>query len=393
MRALKSIMMAGCVFCVFQSVEARAGNVYGNSSIVFDLANNKVKGISKTILDYETAAYYTAYVCGELYKDGVSQVRACQGGLLTATINTQFTGITAGSVVSDHYVDMQYFDEEYQSYIDYEGYQFTSPGSYPIDWYFLPADIFAYYPVSIYLGNTYGEIKKPHISSISPPRGLQGAAYGVTITGTDFAAPVHVSVAGTGITVSEEQRVNSTEFLATFTIANNATGGNHVVTVTANTLTSDNSVNFYIQIPTLATQDSIAAVTTCDPTLCTIDGQPNKCGAYRTLSYQVWDQSNPPQKIEEDGEVTELISEWADATETTIVTKVETVNADGIFADLVGVTGLTGSSCPSNGNLMDRRQKFSVKFNNVSHNLTTKRRLQITKASGQYTIAISTTTP
>lgn len=313
--------------------------------------------------------------------------------MLSATINTQFTGITASSVVSDHYVDMQYFDDEYQSYIDYEGYQFTWNGSYPVDWLFLPADIFAPYPVSIHLGSTYVIINRPHISNISPPHGLQGAAYGVTITGTDFAAPVHVSVAGTGITVSEEQRVNSTEFLATFTIASNATGGNHVVTVTANTLTSDNSVNFYVQIPTLVTQDSISGVTTCDPTLCTIDGQPNKCGSYRTLSYQVWDQNNPPQKIEEDGEVTELISEWADATETTIFTKLGEVNADGIFADLVGVTGLPGSSCPSNGNLMDRRQKFSVKFNNVSHDLTTKRRLQITKASGQYTITISTTTP
>jgi IPT/TIG domain-containing protein len=393
MKALKWVMMAGCFFGVFQSVEARAGNVYGNSYIVFDLANNKVKGISKTMLDYETAAYYTAYVCGELYKDGVSQVRACQGGLITATINTQFTGIAPGSVVSDHYVDMQYFDEEYQSYIDYEGYQFTSPGSYPIDWYFLPADIFAHFPVSIYLGNTYDQIKRPHISSISPLHGLQGGEYNVTITGTDFAAPVHASVAGTGITVSDEQRVSSTEFLAAFTVADNATGGSHAVTVTANTLTSDNSVDFYIQIPTLVTQDSIADVTTCDPTLCTIDNQPNKCGAYRTLTYQVWDQNNPKQKIEEDGEVTELISEWADATETTVFTKAADVNANGIFADLVGVTGLTGSSCPSNGNLMDRRQKFSAKFNNVSHDLTTKRRLQISKASGQYTITISTTTP
>lgn len=71
--------MAACFFCVFQSVEAMAGNVYGSSSVVYDLANNKVKGISRTILDYETAAYYTPYVCGELYKEGVSQVRACQG--------------------------------------------------------------------------------------------------------------------------------------------------------------------------------------------------------------------------------------------------------------------------------------------------------------------------
>jgi len=143
-----------------------AGNVIGNSSIVYDTANNKVKGISKTILDYETAAYYSAYVCGELFKDGVSQVRSCHSGLITATVNTQFTGIAYGSVLSDHYVDMQYYDEGYGSYIDYEGYQFTSPGYYPGEMEIIPAGTLAYYPTSIYLGDTY--FQKPYLKLTNP---------------------------------------------------------------------------------------------------------------------------------------------------------------------------------------------------------------------------------
>lgn len=63
--------------------------------------------------------------------------------------------IAYGQVSSDHYVDMQYFDEGNQSYIDYDGFRFAPNGSYPVDWYFLPSGIFGYHLVSINLGNTY----------------------------------------------------------------------------------------------------------------------------------------------------------------------------------------------------------------------------------------------
>lgn len=131
MKALRFALMSVLFSCVFQSIEAMADHVYGSSSIVNDVANNTVKGYSRTELDYDTAAYYTAYVCGELFKEGVSQVRACQGGFITASINTQFTGVSsASSVLSDHYVDMQYYDEGNQSYEDYSGYSFLPGYSY-----------------------------------------------------------------------------------------------------------------------------------------------------------------------------------------------------------------------------------------------------------------------
>ena len=128
MKTLRFLAMAALFFGVFQSVDAFAYNVYGSSAVIYDFANNRTRGYSRTQLDYDTAEYYTPYVCGELYKDGVWQVRSCQGGLITATLYTQYTGTSGtGSVLSDHYVDMQFFDEGEQSYVDYFGYQFL-PG-------------------------------------------------------------------------------------------------------------------------------------------------------------------------------------------------------------------------------------------------------------------------
>ena len=156
MKVLRFAIMTVLFGCVFESMEAMAGQVYGSSSIVYDFANNKVRGYSRTELDYDTAEYYTAFVCGSLYKNGVEQVRSCGGGFITASINTQFTGVSStSSLTSDHYVDMQYFDEGNQSYVDYTGYSFLPGYQYPNDWLFYPANIFAYYyPVSIHLGST-----------------------------------------------------------------------------------------------------------------------------------------------------------------------------------------------------------------------------------------------
>ena len=50
---------------------------------------------------------------------------------------------------------MKFFDDEQSSYVDYSGYRFLPGNSYPIDWFFYPAEIFGYhYPVSIHLGST-----------------------------------------------------------------------------------------------------------------------------------------------------------------------------------------------------------------------------------------------
>lgn len=156
MKTIRLLIMLVLFSCVFGTIDALAGNVYGTSAVIYDFANNRTRGYSRTQVDYDTAEYYTAYVCGELYKNGVYQVRACQSGIITATIYTQYTGTSStGSVLSDHYVDMKYFEDEQSSYVDSLGYRFSPGSSYPGDWFFYPADIFGYFnPVSIHLGST-----------------------------------------------------------------------------------------------------------------------------------------------------------------------------------------------------------------------------------------------
>ena len=172
-KAIRFFMLLFLSSCLFEAADALAGNVYGTSSVIFDFANNRTRGYSRTQLDYETAEWYTAYVCGELYKNGVYQVRSCQGGIITATQWTQYTGVSStGYVLSDHYVDMKLYDEEQFSYVDYEGYRFLRGTSNPIEWLYLPPDVFGYRnPVSINLGNTtfFRPVVKIVSNAFSPP--------------------------------------------------------------------------------------------------------------------------------------------------------------------------------------------------------------------------------
>ncbi|MEN3335356.1 MAG: zinc D-Ala-D-Ala carboxypeptidase [Blastocatellia bacterium] len=168
-----------------------SGDGSHGAGIVYDNANNKVRGHSRTELDYDTAAYYTAYVCGSLYKNGVEQVRACGGGFIVATINTQFTGTSAtASLTSDHYVNMQFFDDENSSYVDYSGYSFLPGYTYPLDWLFYAPNIFTFQQsVSIRLGST-------SVQSCGNPRDAiiaEYPQYGVAFTPTcaDFTQTAH----------------------------------------------------------------------------------------------------------------------------------------------------------------------------------------------------------
>ena len=129
---------------------------YGFSGIVYDSTNNLVKGYSRTEIDYNTAGYYTPYVCGSLYANGVEQVRSCYGGILTATINTQITGSPNNAeVVSDHYVDIYFYDEDASAYVDYYGYSFLPGYTYSLSNYFNAPNIYATrYFDSVRVGST-----------------------------------------------------------------------------------------------------------------------------------------------------------------------------------------------------------------------------------------------
>lgn len=136
--------------------QARAqDHAYGYTSVYVD-STNMVRGYHRTEVDYNTEIYYTPYVCGSLFKDGVEVVRACQGGFASATRNTQ-TWYSAGSTysaLSDHYVDIEYQEEDYY-YQDVLGYFFSGAGSQPIDWYYVASGIYNSRPdQSIHLGDT-----------------------------------------------------------------------------------------------------------------------------------------------------------------------------------------------------------------------------------------------
>ncbi|HXG06805.1 MAG TPA: IPT/TIG domain-containing protein [Nitrososphaera sp.] len=228
---------------------------------------------------------------------------------------------------------------------------------------------------------------KPRITRIDPPRGLIGLEVPVNIVGTGFGnvkGNVTVQVGGTGVTPKVDA-VTPREILATLTIAADAAPGNHAVTVKVRNQMS-NSVNFFVQVPARIIRESMSDITTCDPSLCTINNEPNKCGAFRNLVYQVVDQAGNP--IRNQGTVTEIITQWSN--DAAVSTDPQATDENGRFADLVGIAG-AGSNCPSNGSGFDFRQKFTGQFAGKTFNLTTIHRLQVQKSSGQYTITVTVT--
>ena len=156
------------VFCLIVSVAtmAQTANVYGFSGITYDSLNGSVKGTSYTELDYNTEVYYTPYVCGSLYANGVEQVRVCGGGIHRATVFTSFPGTPATVyLLSDHYVDITYQDDPYTSYIDYYGYSFLLPGNHPISYFFnAPGTYTTIYQDSVRLGSTDVSVQKPTLT-------------------------------------------------------------------------------------------------------------------------------------------------------------------------------------------------------------------------------------
>ncbi|MGA3168622.1 MAG: Ig-like domain-containing protein [Terriglobia bacterium] len=88
----------------------------------------------------------------------------------------------------------------------------------------------------------------PTLSSISPNRGIQGQAVGVTLTGTNFATGATVNVSGTLVTVSNTTVVSTTQITATFTIDKTAAVGDRAVSVTTSGLTTS-AVTFTVAPP------------------------------------------------------------------------------------------------------------------------------------------------
>jgi hypothetical protein len=135
---------------------------------------------------------------------------------------------------------------------------------------------------------------KPKITSMTPTRGLIGNAVSVTIDGRGFGSNPSVIFGGTGITYSGSGG-SSTRLTGTFTIAANATGGDHTVQV-ANKGQKSNSVNFFVQIPSEFIPVGLAATDLgCgvhEPT-----GQ-QTVGQGGAITYQVADQAGQVIAVE-----------------------------------------------------------------------------------------------
>jgi hypothetical protein len=195
MRLTLNTLFFAIFACLLLASQAKATNyVYGYTSIYADPSSGLVSGYHRTEVDYDTEVYYTPRVCGSLYKDDIEQVRSCHTGIIAATSNTQ-TSYSSGSTysaLSDHYVDIQYEEEDpnnpgYYYYPDPLGYTFSNGGSQPIDWYYLASGIYYQRPdESIRLGDTHVEIApRNHLYVVSDSWGW---VYGCPSQGPVFRA-------------------------------------------------------------------------------------------------------------------------------------------------------------------------------------------------------------
>jgi hypothetical protein len=131
----------------------------------------------------------------------------------------------------------------------------------------------------------------PGVSSISPNKTLIGEPVNVTITGTGFDVGSVVNIDGG--TVQNVTLQSSTSITANYTSDDNASGGNHRVTVTTNGESSTDNVNFYVQLPTslqVLSVDTLPTGTTGDYG-CTPD---RNYGISVAIHYQVLDQNGDP---------------------------------------------------------------------------------------------------
>jgi uncharacterized repeat protein (TIGR01451 family) len=103
----------------------------------------------------------------------------------------------------------------------------------------------------LYVVNLGGTISRivgaPVLSSVVPQSAFVGSTVNVTLTGTGFISGLSIS-AGSGVTASDIQVVNSTQITATLTIAANAAPGARSLTVTTGGGASG-SVPFFLNQP------------------------------------------------------------------------------------------------------------------------------------------------
>lgn len=128
---------------------------------------------------------------------------------------------------------------------------------------------------------------RPKVDSVTPDRGLIGTSNNVTISGRGFVSGAQVSIDGGSISGATLQSANS--ITAVYLIDDNASAGNHRVTVTVNGRASTDNVNFFVQIPTSL---NVLSITNLPDGSGTQDGCPTgSFGIKISIRYQVKDQA------------------------------------------------------------------------------------------------------
>jgi hypothetical protein len=237
-------------------------------------------------------------------------------------------------------------------------------------------------PETVTAGGGEGATVAPKITSISPSRALFGTVVDVDIKGNGFGSNPSVN-AGSDITVSI-QGANNSDIVCTFSLAGNGTGGNHAVTVTASGHTSG-SVNFYVQIPTSLLRNSITDVIPVANG--TINGNPNECGAYRSVSYTLLDQAST--QIVTDQPVSETFSNYSGPPSLAPPNK-PVADSGGALQGTLGF-GTPAPQCPP-AFQASLTQRFNVAVGLNVFNLTTSNAISYTSdGAGHYTITVNYT--
>ncbi|HEY5839426.1 MAG TPA: IPT/TIG domain-containing protein [Pyrinomonadaceae bacterium] len=237
--------------------ETKAQTVWGISGYDYDQNQHQLYGYHSTEVDYWAWLYYDVYVEGVISDQYGSELDFDSDfdGNMKAEAYTQAT-YTPGEyyyVISDHWL-VAYYSEPAPgggggSYWNPFGYGFSPGGGYGGFFGFSPGTGGYTYSQYIYLGWTgwelyfYGE---PHIDQMVPTSAPLGQSIEVNFEGTSFGTNPTINVSGSGISVGSPTFSTDTRLTAIFNIAENASTGNHSVSITTSEGVTSNSVNLNV---------------------------------------------------------------------------------------------------------------------------------------------------
>ena len=236
-------------------------------------------------------------------------------------------------------------------------------------------------------------VVKARLKQLDPAQGVVGLEYDLTIKGEGFVTGQTTIEPMAGITVTVNRVVPSSsgddEILATFKLAANAAQGKRQVKVKVRGSLSD-ALDFLVQVPDAVKVETMGELQKIDPGPGDVkapDGttlESNRCGAYRTMVYQLVDKDGIA--IKDQATVTEIVIDTS--TNDKIKDRAHDTDESGRFGDVISAT--TGyPTCPSVGTNLSLRQTFTMKIGDKSFTINTVRNITIRKTSStDWTITV-----